>query len=84
MKTAEEWVKYLDPNTSSKSCCYSPVHIEDIKQIQLDAIKEGMVRVVVFMMRREADKSMYWQTYNRLVLDITTAILTACDNLKEI
>ena len=44
MKTAEEWIKYLDPNTSDKSCCYSPVPAEDIKQIQLDAVKEGMRR----------------------------------------
>ena len=49
MKTAEEWIKYLDPNTSSESCCYSPVPIEDIKQIQLDAMKEGMRRAADFI-----------------------------------
>ena len=41
MKQAKEWIKYLDPNTSSESCCYSPVPIEDIKQIQLDSFKAG-------------------------------------------
>lgn len=44
VKTAEEWIKYLDPNTSGESCCYSPVSAEDIKQIQLDAMKDGMQR----------------------------------------
>lgn len=71
MKTAEEW----KADTSSHGTAY--IHIDDIKQIQLDAIKEGM--------RRAAEVCVKYKNYGDIHPHINThqAILTAAEQLIE-
>ena len=71
--------------------CNHEASIDGIKQIQLDAIKEGMRRAAELCKNAahvaknplHTDLQIYWQTYDRLQVDVTKAILTAAEQLTE-
>ena len=74
MKTAEEWLTQPQP----KRCSEQDV-IEWVKQIQLDAIKEGMTRAAEIACKN------LMNSHGEYTGKITRGqILTARDNLKEI
>ena len=66
MKTAEDWL--MEPTNTP---CITK---DKIKQIQLDAMREGMRRAAVIANEREGD---------RRKLTTPIAILSAAENLKE-
>lgn len=80
MKTAEEWHEQSDSRLPQRA-----IDIDDIKQIQLDAMKEGMRRAAELTkppMRRECEYGQY-QQYDQISQQCAEAILTAAEQLTE-
>ena len=80
MKTAEEWHEQFDSGLPQRA-----IDIDEIKQIQLDAMKEGARRAAELTkppMRRECEYEQY-QQYDQISQQCAEAILTAAEQLTE-
>lgn len=88
MKTAEEWAQvvgykhtdWIEPHLKTLS---GSAFIDIVREVQLDAMKEGMTRAAVLVM----EEQMAWKEVgNNQVAQVLTsldnAILTARDQLK--
>jgi hypothetical protein len=69
MKTAEEWAVIFSDETTQ----YEMASL--FREIQLDAMKEGM--------RRAADKVVIWQGDNQQANECKQTILVVAENLTE-
>jgi len=73
MKTTEEWVKKFCPSRDIFAhLVYHPITEAEVKQIQLDAMREGMRRAAEIAEARHLDGDMH-----------SEAILSAAEQLTE-
>jgi hypothetical protein len=81
MKTAEEWIsekEWSGNEDGDGNLLHYEWTVDDVKQIQLDAMKEGARRAAETVMNTMATGSPY---ENRLVMQ--SAILTTANNWTE-
>lgn len=86
MKTAEEWAATYPPYRNIYAHLrYHPMTEDEIKQIQLDAMKEGMRRAAEIVMPPMREEHEYEQCkeYDQMCKSIGQAILTAAEQLTE-